>query len=103
MSTVQGDVHDGNGLDVKSIVKRFGAFTAVDDVSFSVKRGELVSLLGPSGCGKTPILRMLGGLEYPDGGAIVVGGRNIEHLAAYERNIGFVFQRYALFPHMTVA
>lgn len=95
--------NEETGLEVKSIVKRFGAFTAVDDVSFKVKRGELVALLGPSGCGKTTILRMLGGLDFPDSGAIVISGRNIEHLPAYERDIGFVFQRYALFPHMTVA
>ncbi|MFC7397757.1 ABC transporter ATP-binding protein [Chelatococcus sp. GCM10030263] len=94
---------DGAGLEVKAVVKRFGPFTAVDGVSFSVRRGELVSLLGPSGCGKTTILRMLGGLEYPDGGAIILGGNSIEHLPPYRRNIGFVFQRYALFPHMTVA
>jgi spermidine/putrescine ABC transporter ATP-binding subunit len=91
------------GLDVKSVVKRFGGFTAVDDVSLSIKQGELISLLGPSGCGKTTILRMLGGLEFPDSGTIVVAGRNIEQLPPYERDIGFVFQRYALFPHMTVA
>lgn len=94
---------DGAGLEVKAVVKRFGTFTAVDGVTFSVKRGELVSLLGPSGCGKTTILRMLGGLEYPDRGAIILGGKSIEHLPPYQRNIGFVFQRYALFPHMTVA
>lgn len=103
MSAGDNGSADRAGLEVKSLVKRFGAFTAVDGVSFSVRRGELVSLLGPSGCGKTTILRMLGGLEYPDGGAIILGGKSIEHLPPYERNIGFVFQRYALFPHMTVA
>ena len=73
------------------------------DLSLSVAQGEFVSLLGPSGCGKTTLLRCIAGLLHPDRGQITVGGRDITALAAHQRNVGVVFQNYALFPHLTVA
>ena len=84
------------------VTKRFGALPAVNDVSFSVKKGEFFSLLGPSGCGKTTLLRMLGGFEKPDSGRIYLEGRDITDLAPNERRVHTVFQNYALFPTMTI-
>jgi sulfate/thiosulfate transport system ATP-binding protein len=85
------------------IVKTFQAFRAVRGVSLEIKSGELVALLGPSGSGKTTILRMIAGLEYPDGGQIFFGERDATVIPVRDRGVGFVFQNYALFPHMTVA
>jgi len=90
-------------LVVSGADKRFGAATVLRDLSLSVARGEFVSLLGPSGCGKTTLLRCIAGLLHPDRGKISVGGRDITALPAHNRNIGVVFQNYALFPHLTVA
>ncbi|UFN49577.1 ABC transporter ATP-binding protein [Roseomonas sp. OT10] len=90
-------------LRVTGVSKRFGAATVLDDLSLSVARGEFVSLLGPSGCGKTTLLRLVAGLMRPDRGSIAVGGADITRLPAHRRNIGVVFQNYALFPHLTVA
>src|SRR5688572_15390048 len=87
----------------RSVTKRFGAHTAVDGVSLEIGRGEFFSLLGPSGCGKTTTLRLLAGLEVPDDGEILLDGRSIAHLPAWERPLSMVFQSYALFPHLTVA
>ena len=84
------------------VTKRFGALTAVNDVSFSVNKGEFCSLLGPSGCGKTTLLRMLGGFEKPDSGRIFLEGKDITDLAPNERRVHTVFQNYALFPTMTI-
>ena len=84
------------------VTKRFGALTAVNDVSFSVNKGEFFSLLGPSGCGKTTLLRMLGGFEKPDSGRICLEGKDITGLAPNERRVHTVFQNYALFPTMTI-
>jgi putative spermidine/putrescine transport system ATP-binding protein len=88
---------------LQSIVKRYGPMVAVDDVSLSIGRGELVALLGPSGCGKTTTLRMIGGFVPVTEGRIFVGGRDVTALPPNKRNMGFGFQNYALFPHMTVA
>lgn len=91
----------GVSLEIKRIKKSFGGKTVLNDVSLSIRPGEFVSLLGPSGCGKTTLLRMIGGFAIADAGDILVDGQNITRLAPYERNVGLVFQSYALFPHMT--
>ena len=84
------------------VTKRFGALTAVDDVSFSVGKGEFFSLLGPSGCGKTTLLRMVGGFERPDSGRIYLDGKDITDEPPNARRVHTVFQNYALFPTMTI-
>ena len=90
------------GIAVKNLTKRFGDFVAVDDVSFEVEPGKLVALLGPSGSGKSTILRMIAGLEEPDAGAVYLTGSEATSLPTQKRNVGFVFQHYALFKHMSV-
>jgi iron(III) transport system ATP-binding protein len=94
-------------IRLAGISKRFahrvkGELYAVREVSLAIAPGELLTLLGPSGCGKTTTLRMIAGFEDPDAGTIVIGERDVTHLMANERNIGFVFQSYALFPHLSV-
>jgi spermidine/putrescine ABC transporter ATP-binding subunit len=89
-------------IEVEGLVKRFGAVTAVDDVSLTVKSGEFLALLGPSGSGKTTILMAIAGFEYPDEGRILVGGDDVTWMPPNKRNLGMVFQRYTLFPHMSV-
>ena len=90
------------GIDIRGVRKRFGAFTALHGVSFEVRPGELVALLGPSGCGKTTLLRIVAGLETPDEGRVLFDGEDATARRAGERRVGFVFQHYALFRHMTV-
>ncbi len=89
-------------VELRSVTKRFGGFTAVDNVSLAVRAGEFLTLLGPSGCGKTTMLRMIAGFETPDEGAVWLEGRDVTHAAPYRRNVNQVFQSYALFPHLTV-
>ena len=89
-------------IELKRVCKRFGEVKAVDDVSFSVKEGELLALLGPSGGGKTTVLRLIAGLEMPSEGDIFVRGERVNEIKVQKRNIGFVFQNYALFQNMTV-
>jgi sulfate transport system ATP-binding protein len=90
-------------IQVDHVTKRFGAFTVLNDVNLHVQEGELVALLGPSGCGKTTLLRVLAGLERPDQGRIFLHGTEVTDQRITERRVGFVFQHYALFRHMTVA
>ncbi len=95
------------GIRVEHVSKRFshrvkGLVYAVQDVSLTVQPGELLTLLGPSGCGKTTTLRMIAGFERPDAGRVFIGEQDVTDLMANQRNIGFVFQNYALFPHLTV-
>ncbi|MBS9719830.1 sulfate/molybdate ABC transporter ATP-binding protein [Tianweitania sp. BSSL-BM11] len=90
-------------IRLDQVVKSFDTFRAVHGVSLEVASGELVALLGPSGSGKTTILRMIAGLEYADGGTISFGNQDATTIPVRERGVGFVFQHYALFPHMTVS
>ncbi len=89
-------------VELKGVRKDFGAFTAISNIDLEIRSGELVALLGPSGCGKTTTLRMIAGLEVPSGGQICFDGEDVSEVAVQKRNVGMVFQRYALFPHMTV-
>jgi putative spermidine/putrescine transport system ATP-binding protein len=89
-------------LDVQNLTKTFGTTTVVKDVSFAFDKGEFISLLGPSGCGKTTILRMIAGFENPTSGSILVDGQNITSLKPNQRQLGMVFQAYALFPNLNV-
>jgi ABC-type spermidine/putrescine transport systems, ATPase components len=90
-------------VEVEAVSRRFGATRALDGVSLGIGEGELVALLGPSGCGKTTLLRCVAGLTQPDSGAIRFAGRDVTHLPARERDVGMVFQSYALFPNLTAA
>src|SRR5690349_1464183 len=89
-------------ITVRNLEKHFGDFKALDDVSLEFGRGELAALIGPSGCGKTTLLRVVAGLESADAGEIVLNGRDVTALDPRDRRVGFVFQHYALFRHMTV-
>src|SRR6478609_2357425 len=89
-------------IELRGITKKFGDVTAVNDVNFTVNEGELVGLLGPSGGGKTTVLRMIAGLEVPTEGDIFVRGERVNDVPVQTRNIGFVFQSYALFKNMNV-
>jgi sulfate transport system ATP-binding protein len=91
------------GIALEGVSKRFGDVRAVDDVTFDVAPGSLTAILGPSGCGKSTLLRLLAGFERIDAGRVTLAGRDVTNLPLRERNIGFVFQGYALFPHLTVA
>ena len=89
-------------IEARGIVKRFGDFTALDGVSVDVPSGSLTALLGPSGSGKSTLLRVIAGLETPDEGKVVLAGEDVTRVAPQERGVGFVFQHYAAFKHMTV-
>ena len=90
-------------LEINRLEKSFGPARVVKDFSLDIDKGEFVSLLGPSGCGKTTVLRMVAGFETPSSGAIRIGGKDVVHQRPNQRNIGMVFQAYALFPNLTVA
>ena len=89
-------------VSLQSVSKLYDRVAAVDDMSLAIPQGDLVALLGPSGCGKTTTLRMIGGFVEATEGRIIIGGRDVTHLPAAKRNIGFGFQNYALFPHLSV-
>jgi sulfate transport system ATP-binding protein len=89
-------------IELKNVTKKFRRVSAVQEINFAVEEGELMALLGPSGSGKTTVLRLIAGLEDPDSGGIFVRGTKVNGLAVQQRNIGFVFQNYALFKNMTV-
>jgi putrescine transport system ATP-binding protein len=89
-------------LRIDAVLKRFGAFVAVDGLSLDIRSGEFFALLGPSGCGKTTLLRMIAGFEVPDAGRILLGGRDIALVLPHQRPVNMMFQNYALFPHLSV-
>ena len=93
---------DNSFIDILGVSKSFGGVKAVDDISLSVRQGEFFSLLGPSGCGKTTLLRILGGLETPDSGRVMIDGQDITDMPAHLRPTNMVFQNYAIFPHLNV-
>ena len=90
-------------LVVDQVTKHYGAFRAIEDVSFAVERGEFIVMVGPSGCGKSTLLRIIAGLEPITAGRIVIGDRDVTHLEPADRGVAMVFQNYALYPHMNVA
>jgi putative spermidine/putrescine transport system ATP-binding protein len=93
----------GEAVRLDRVVKQFGGFTAVDEVSLNVQAGQFLTLLGPSGSGKTTILSLIAGFETPTSGTVSIGERRVDMLSPEKRGVGLVFQNYALFPHMTVA
>jgi len=104
LSTVaDGDTGEVGAVRFSAVTKRFGETTALDDVSMAVRFGEFMTLLGPSGCGKTTLLNLAAGFLSPDSGEVLIAGRRMNDVPAYQREIGMMFQNYALFPHMNVA
>jgi len=89
-------------IEVRNLSRRFGATVACDNLNLDIPAGELVALLGPSGCGKTTLLRIIAGLEVPDTGSVLFHGEDATHTDVRDRNVGFVFQHYALFGHMSI-
>src|SRR6267142_4422916 len=89
-------------IEIRNVSKNFGSFVALENVSFNVPSGELVALLGPSGGGKTTMLRIIAGLEMADSGTVLLEGEDATDRSARDRGVGFVFQHYALFRHMSV-
>ncbi len=102
-SSAPGESRHGGALQIQAIRRAFGPVVALKEVSIEVRPGEFFSLLGPSGCGKTTLLRIIGGLDQPDAGAVLLDGENLLRFPAHERPVNTVFQSYALFPHLTVA
>jgi spermidine/putrescine transport system ATP-binding protein len=101
-SLAEGQAED-YAIRLEGVTKRFGEFTAVEEMNLGIRKGEFFSLLGPSGCGKTTTLRMIAGFEQPSEGSIFLGDTDVARLPPYRRNVNTVFQNYALFPHLTVA
>ena len=92
-----------SGVTLNNLRKTYGDVAAVDDVSISIREGELLALLGPSGCGKTTTLRAIAGFVQPTSGSVHFGAKDVTRIPVHHRNVGMVFQGYALFPHLTVA
>src|SRR3954463_15931461 len=92
----------GGDLQLLGVTKRFGSFTAVDDLNLTVPQGSFFALLGASGCGKTTTLRMVAGLEEPTSGRVLLGKDDVTRLRPYKRPVNTVFQSYALFPHLNI-
>ena len=92
----------GSEVVVQNVTRTYGDFTALDNVSLSIEKGEFFSILGPSGCGKTTLLRLISGFDQPDSGKILLGNKEVTFLPPEKRNVNTIFQNYALFPHMTV-
>src|ERR1700758_4437624 len=103
MDTEEAAERDDFGVRLTGAGKAFGALVALNDASLAVRQGELMTLLGPSGCGKTTLLNLVAGFLAPDAGEIAIAGRRVNEVPTYKREIGMMFQSYALFPHMTVA
>src|SRR3954454_14392739 len=101
--TEQSSGASGADLQLSGVTKRFGAFTAVDDLNLTVPKGSFFALLGASGCGKTTTLRMIAGLEEPTAGRVLLGDQDVTRLRPYKRPVNTVFQSYALFPHLSIA
>ncbi len=99
MNAAPSTQHD---VRLENVIKQFGGWTAVDNISLTVKGGEFFSLLGPSGCGKSTTLSMIGGFESPTAGAIYLGGEDVSRQPSYKRDVNTVFQSYALFPHLSI-
>src|SRR3954469_12221473 len=89
-------------IECRRLKKKFGSFVALDDVSFTVNQGEFLALLGPSGSGKTTLLRIIAGLEQADSGTVLFSGADASQASMRDRRVGFVFQHYALFRHMSI-
>ncbi|BBK33198.1 putative spermidine/putrescine transport system ATP-binding protein [Stella humosa] len=102
-AAIEAGTSAGKPVDVEGVLHRYGAMTAVDRVTLSVGAGEVLALLGPSGCGKTTLLRIIGGFVRQSAGSVRIDGRLVDDLPPNRRNVGIVFQSYALFPHMSVA
>lgn len=96
-------VSGGETIVLNNVTRRYGNFTAIDRLSLDIQAGEFISFLGPSGSGKSTTLMMIAGFETPDSGSIAIGGRDVTSVPPHRRNIGMVFQNYALFPHLTVS
>src|SRR3546814_14986627 len=94
---------NGTLIKLQAIAKRFGAFTALNDINLNINKGEFLALLGPSGSGKTTLLRIIAGLEFPDSGQVSLHGEDVQDLKLADRPDGFVFNHYVSFTNMTVA
>ena len=103
MTETDGAAVGGEAIRLEGVSKKFGSFTAVDNIDLTIPSGEFFTLLGPSGCGKTTTLRMLAGFEVPTEGRILLEGEPVENVPPYKRNVNMVFQSYALFGHLDVA